>query len=76
MVRFESGGVARTLALEACAKVGVKTGMSPSDVNRLLGAPPESCLEYTRSPSDAYYRFRAVCFLNGKVSTVFREWQH
>ncbi len=76
IVRFESGGVARTLALDACTKVGVNTGMSPTEVDRRLGAPPESCLEYSWSPSDAYYRMRVVCFVDGKVSTLLRQWQH
>ena len=74
-VRFESGGVVKAQDPDVCRKVGVETGVSPADVARLLGPPPESCWEYTWSPGAAYFRFRAMCFQKGRVATLIRQWQ-
>jgi inner membrane protein len=75
-VRFETRVVVRARDPDVCKKVGVEAGASPAAVIRLLGPPPESCVEYTRSPGGAYYRLRAVCFENGKVANLFRQWQN
>jgi inner membrane protein len=74
-VRFEAGVVVTALDLDACRKIGIEPGMSAIDVDRLLGSPSESCWQYSWSPGDAYFRLRMVCFLNGGVTTVIREWQ-
>ena len=75
-VRFEAGVVVRALDLDACKKVGIETGMSTMDVDQRLGAPSESCWQYSSSPRDAYFRLRMVCFSNGRVAMVVRRWQH
>ena len=75
-VRFEGGVVVRALDLDACKKVGIETGMSTMDVDRRLGTPSESCWQYSWSPRDAFFRMKMVCFLNGSVTAVIREWQH
>ena len=74
-VRFEAGVVVRALDLDACKKAGIETGMSTIDVDQRLGAPSESCWQYSWSPRDAYFRMKMVCFLNGSVTAVIREWQ-
>jgi len=75
-VRFEAGVVVRALDLDACKKVGIETGMSTMDVDQRLGAPSESCWQYSSSPRDAYFRLRMVCFSNDRVAMVVRQWQH
>jgi inner membrane protein len=74
-VRFEAGVVVKALDLDACKKLGIETGMSPIDVDQRLGSPSESCSQYSWSPRDAYFRLRMVCFSNGNVSMVIRQWQ-
>ena len=75
LVRFEAGSVAKAHDIDACGTLGIETGMSPRDVNQRLGPPPESCLQYSRSPGDGFFRLRVVCFENATVATVIREWQ-
>jgi hypothetical protein len=74
-VRFEAGVVVRALDLDACRKAGIETGMSTIDVDQRLGTPSESCWEYSWSPRGAFFRMKMVCFLNGSVTAVIREWQ-
>jgi inner membrane protein len=75
-VRFKNGVVVKALDLDACRKAGIATGMSTIDVDQRLGAPSESCSQYSWSPRGAYFRMKMVCFLNGRVTEVIREWQH
>jgi hypothetical protein len=56
-------------------------GHSISDVRTRLGEPFRSvgsddrpCWIYSRSPSNGYFRARAVCFADGKVSQIVRRW--
>ena len=74
-IRFESGRMMTARNTDACRKVGIEAGASSTDVGRLLGQPPDACFEYSKSPSEAYYRLRMVCFTRGRVETVIREWQ-
>jgi hypothetical protein len=74
-VRFESGVVVRALDLDACRKAGIETGMSTIDVDQRLGTPSESCWEYSWSPRGGFFRTKIVCFLNGSVTAMIREWQ-
>ena len=74
-VRFKAGVVVRALDLAACRKAGIETGMSTIDVDQRLGTPSESCWQYSWSPRNAYFRMKMVCFLNGSVTAVIREWQ-
>jgi inner membrane protein len=73
-VSFDAGTVGTALDPDACKKLGIEPGVSLSDVERLLGSPPESCWRYTWSPRDRRHRKRIVCFLNTKVEIVFRQW--
>jgi inner membrane protein len=74
-IRFEAGAVVRALDLDACRKAGIETGISTIDVDQRLGTPSESCWQYSWSPRNAYFRMKMVCFLNGSVTAVIREWQ-
>jgi inner membrane protein len=74
-VRFESDVIVRALDLDACRKAGIETGISTIDVDQRLGTPSESCWQYSWSPRNAYFRMKMVCFLNGSVTAVIREWQ-
>jgi inner membrane protein len=56
-----------------CRSRGVVEGMSKADLFRILGTPTGSCAQYTDSPNNGRFRFRMVCFLNGKVELVFRR---
>jgi outer membrane protein assembly factor BamE (lipoprotein component of BamABCDE complex) len=59
---------------DVCRARGVVEGMPKADVLRILGAPSESCAEYSDSRNHGHARLRMVCFLNGKVEVVFRRW--
>lgn len=59
---------------DICRSRGVVEGISKAEVLRILGAPSESCAEYSESPSHRHGRLRMVCFLHGKVEVVFRRW--
>jgi inner membrane protein len=74
VIRFEAGVVATALDRNACDTLGIKAGIRPAQVERLLGSPPESCWRYSRSSREGHYRMRMVCFLNGNVETIFRRW--
>ena len=41
---------------------------------RELGSSDRPCCLYSRSPDAGYFRARAVCFTNGRVSGVVRRW--
>jgi inner membrane protein len=73
-VSFNAGAVATAIDRDACQKVGIERGMSVSDVERLLGSPPESCWRYSWSPRNRHHRMRMVCFANARVELVFRQW--
>ena len=59
---------------DVCRARGVVEGMPKADVLRILGAPSESCAEYSDSRNHGHARLRMVCFLNGKVEMIFRRW--
>jgi inner membrane protein len=73
-VSFDAGAVATALDRDACKRVGIETGMSLRDVERLVGSPPESCWRYSWSPRNRHHRVRMVCFSNARVELVFRQW--
>lgn len=73
-VTFDTGAVATASDRDACKKAGIETGMARSDVERLLGSPPESCWRYTWSPRNRRYRMRMVCFLNARAEMIIRQW--
>jgi inner membrane protein len=41
---------------------------------REFGPTASTCWLYSRSPSRGYFRARAVCFANGRVTQVVRRW--
>ena len=41
---------------------------------RELGSPERPCWLYSRSPDAGYFRARAVCFGDGRVTGVVRRW--
>jgi inner membrane protein len=73
-LHFESGVLKTALDRDACRKLAVGDGASIVDVRRLLGPPTEKCWHYTWSPGNQHFRMRMVCFLDGRVGTVFRQW--
>jgi inner membrane protein len=75
VVYFESDIATAERHVEACSQRGVRPGMSRTDVHRALGAPYGVCWPYSRSPGHKYYRVRVVCFSDGKVVEIFRQWQ-
>ena len=50
----------------------VRTRLGPPF--RELGAPEQPCWIYSRSPDRGYFRARAVCFADGRVTAVIRRW--
>lgn len=59
----------------------INLGDSPETVKarlgepfRELGSPERPCWLYSRSPHAGYFRARAVCFSNGRVTGVVRRW--
>ncbi|OFW27683.1 MAG: hypothetical protein A3H97_23065 [Acidobacteria bacterium RIFCSPLOWO2_02_FULL_65_29] len=59
---------------EACLEVGVDAGTARSSVRDTLGSPRQACWHYTRGKGNGYFRERRVCFEDGEVLGVFREW--
>ena len=72
---FEGDALVTALAQASCAKRGVERGMSVQAVERILGAPSESCWSYTSSPGNRRYRVRAICFTRGRVGEIVRRWE-
>ena len=75
VVYFQSDTATAERHVQACTRLGIRPGMSRTDVHRALGAPDEVCWPYTRSPGSGHYRVRVVCFSDGKVVEIFRQWQ-
>jgi inner membrane protein len=74
-LRFERDAVVAAFDPAACARSGVTAGTATGDVRQRLGAPTESCWQYTWSPRGAHYRIRAVCFTGSTVDDVVRGWR-
>src|SRR6185369_16195758 len=62
-VRLERGSVVAAFAPEACRKAGIVAGTAGGEAARALGPAPESCWQYSWSPTVAHYRARDVCFV-------------
>jgi inner membrane protein len=75
VVYFESDVVTAERHVEACSRRGVRPGVSRADVHRMLGAPAGVCWAYSRSPARRHYRVRTVCFSDGRVVEIFRQWE-
>jgi hypothetical protein len=74
-VRFDAQVVVTATEPSACSQLGVRAGMSGHDVERALGAPPETCWRYTGGSGNGHYRMRMVCFLDGRVDAILRRWE-
>jgi inner membrane protein len=59
---------------DVCERSGIMLAGPRDDVLRMLGHPAETCWAYSRTPGARFYRARAVCFENGRVSGVLRQW--
>jgi hypothetical protein len=75
VVRFEQDTVVTATELDACRKLGIETGMSSADVHRLVGSPADYCWQYSWSPGGVHFRERTVCFTEGRVMAVIRQWR-
>ena len=58
---------------EACRGLGIQPGTPLADVRQMLGAPSESCWEYSWSPRFVF-RLRMVCFDHTTVDGVVSNW--
>jgi inner membrane protein len=74
-VRFERGSVVAAFDPEACRRIGITAGTAAGAVSQRLGAPAESCWQYSWSPRATHYRARDVCFVGSTVDTVIRGWR-
>jgi inner membrane protein len=72
-VRFEKGVVLMAFEEKACQALGIHPGTPLADVQRMLGAPSESCWEYSWSRRFAF-RLRMVCFDHTTVDGVVSAW--
>jgi inner membrane protein len=73
-VAFQHGVLTTARDREACRQRGIEDTLTIADVKRLLGPPAESCWRYTWSPLRRRHRMRMVCFLDGRVEAVIRQW--
>jgi inner membrane protein len=73
-ITFRAGTLATAIDRDACQTRGIESGKSPAYVERMLGTPAESCWRYSWSPRNRHHRMRMLCFLNGRVESVFRHW--
>jgi len=73
-VGVKAGIVHDTHDPDLCRSRGVVEGLSKADALKVLGAPTETCAEYSDSRNHRHARMRMVCFLHGRVEAVFRRW--
>jgi inner membrane protein len=73
-VRIERDAVMSARPSEVCRQRGIEPAVSRATVLQALGGPAEVCWMYSRSPAGRYYRARAVCFANDRVTGLFRGW--
>jgi len=73
-VTLKDGAVVSAKRPDACGSLGVQPATSRADAERRLTPPAEVCWLYTRSRTGGYYRAREVCFTEGKVADVIRQW--
>jgi inner membrane protein len=73
-VTLKDGAVVSAKRPDACGTLGVQPATSRADAERRLTPPTEVCWLYTRSRTGGYYRAREVCFTEGKVADVIRQW--
>jgi inner membrane protein len=70
---FDHGVVVGARDEDACLDIGIGPGSPTVAVKSSLGQPAGACWQYTGS-AGGYYRERRVCFQEGKVVSVFRQW--
>jgi hypothetical protein len=59
---------------DPCRTRGVRPGTPRAAALEALGPPRETCWLYSRSPDAGYFRVRAVCVADGRVTNVVRRW--
>jgi inner membrane protein len=75
VVRFAAGAVVSAADESRCTGLGIRTGMSHADVERVAGQPSETCWRFSWSPGRRHHRLRMACFKNARVGSVFRRWE-
>lgn len=73
-VGLNRGAVERANPPDACARRGVRAGLSRQEVIDAAGQPESSCSVYSQSRDGGFFSARGVCFVNGRVDDVVRRW--
>jgi inner membrane protein len=73
-VRFRNDRVSEMFSPAACESRGIRIGQSKASVARLLGAPADSCWDYTAGPPGRPFRLRLICFHGATVEMIARRW--
>jgi inner membrane protein len=73
-VFIDGGAVVGMQPEDGCGTRGIRTNLSREAATEILGEPAEVCDLYSRSPGGRYYRVRAVCYEDGRVSNIVRQW--
>ena len=73
-VFIDGGAVVGMQPEDGCGTRGIRINLSREAATGILGEPAEVCDLYSRSPGRRYYRVRAVCYDNGRVSNIVRQW--
>ena len=73
-IQIEAESVVQAIPSDMCDELGIAIGSSLADVYRLFGPTSDACWAYSRSPGGKRFRVRGVCFSNGKVVEVIRQW--
>jgi hypothetical protein len=73
-LRFERGLVVAAFTQDACRTLGIQRGTPVDDVKNALGLPREACWGYSWSPGHTFHRIRTICFWDGHVDSVVRQW--
>ena len=73
-VGLNRGVVERANPPDACARRGVRPGLSRQDVIDAVGQPESSCWPYSQSGTGGFFSARGVCFVDGRVDEVIRRW--
>jgi hypothetical protein len=73
---YAEGGVVSSIdLLDVCRQHGISVGMSLDAVREKLGVPSGVCWKYSRAGgSGRAFRGRVICFADGAVQEVLRDW--
>ena len=74
IVQVQDGAIVGASDSDACRARGIVVGQK-SDVPPVsLGTPGIECWAYTWSPGRSLFRARGLCFEQGRVTEVIRQW--